>query len=278
MQVVRGRVALAVSISIAVHGLCVLGWLNLHEKRTPASPVVPTAVQSPDDREFVINIRAPRPVPVVSKSPVLRPNPEPPNLLPPSVILIPTPGALVPAGSSLNTPKPLPNSASGMPLHPKFRAGKSVVYVLDHSSSMGVDGLLRRACGSIKASLGQLNTECRFQIVAYSGGVDRFDSRLMLATVENRERAGRWLDTLFAEGSSDHRSGIREALSLHPDAIFLLTDADDLDEKEVRAIRVLLHDPVYFSAAVFGGTQSKRGTPLERLTREMGGAVKYVGH
>ena len=121
---------------------------------------------------------------------------------------------------------------------------------------MGVEGLLRTACNSIRASLGRLNAECRFQIVAYNGGIDRFDSHLMLATLENRERAGRWLDTLFAEGNSDHRAGVREALSFHPDAVFLLTDADDLDEKDVRAIRVLMRDPVYMTAAVFGGRKS----------------------
>jgi hypothetical protein len=142
---------------------------------------------------------------------------------------------------------------------------------------MTTDGMLRKASESIKASLGQLPADSRFEIVAYNGGVDRLDSRLLLATIDNRERAERWLETLVAEGSSDHRAGVREALLFHPDAIFLLTDADDLDEKEVRSIRVLLREPVCLTAAVFGGSRPKRETPLERLTREMSGEVKYVG-
>ena len=107
---------------------------------------------------------------------------------------------------------------------------------------MGPDDLLGKAIASLNASMAQLGSDGRFQIVAYNGGTCQLSRQLILADLENAQRAGRWLDELTAEGSSDHRAGMREALALHPDAIFLLTDADDLDEKETRAIRAIRED------------------------------------
>ena len=93
----------------------------------------------------------------------------------------------------------------------------------------------------------------------------------------NQSRAGTWLDNLLAEGGSDHRGGIREAISFGPDAIYLLTDADDLDERDARALRRLLRKPVRLSVAIFGSrTRPAAESPLERLAREYGGSVRYV--
>lgn len=277
MPTVRGRVVLAVTISLAIHGLFVAAWLNVHEKHAWGMSGESTEVAGPNDREFVMDIREPLPQ-LPKTAPTERKSvSNPPNPLPVEITQAKGPGATVQPAYSQETPEPRTSSPPGTPLHGKPKGPISIVYVLDRSSSMGVDGMLRRACDSIRTSLSQLTADCRFQIVAYNGGVDRFDSRLLLPTVENRERASRWLDALTAEGSSDHVRGFREALSLHSDAVFLLTDADDLDEKEVRAIRALVHEPVHLTAAVFGGARPKRETPLERMTREMRGSVRYVG-
>lgn len=163
-------------------------------------------------------------------------------------------------------------------MHGKLKAGKSIAYVLDRSSSMGADELLRKAAAAVKASLGQLTPDTRFQVVAYNGGATRLATEPLLATPENVRRAERWLDALTSEGRSDHAAGVREALTGRPDVVFLLTDADDLDEREVRAIRALLRDRVYFVAAVFGSSvRPATETPLERLAAETGGSVRYVG-
>jgi hypothetical protein len=273
------RLLIAVAISVALHSAAGLAWLTFGERSHSFPVAEDTAVDGPD-REFTINLRevvvtAPRTTP---KS--VDPPPAPPPMLPPetqhSTDIRPVAGA-TPQGPSPAPPRSLPNSVSGTPLHGKLRAGKSIVYVLDRSSSMGVDGMLRKACAAIKASLCQLPADCRFQIVAYNGGVSRLASELLPATDENRQRADRWLDELLAEGSSNHRVGIQEALWLRPNALFLLTDADDLDEREVKAISSLMREPVYLTAAVFGGGGQTRETPLERLTKETGGGVRYVG-
>jgi hypothetical protein len=142
---------------------------------------------------------------------------------------------------------------------------------------MGVDELLVRAVAALKASLDQLGSDVQFQIVAYNGGTAQFATEAVLATAGNIDRAAEWLNALSAEGRSDHRAGFREALGCRPDVLFLITDADDLDWAEVRAINAMLRTPVVLSAAVFGGRRSGSVTPLERLVSRTGGSVMYVG-
>jgi von Willebrand factor type A domain len=162
------------------------------------------------------------------------------------------------------------------PLHGRQKPGRSVVYVLDHSSSMNLDGLLPRAVAAVKASLDQLGPDIRFRIVAYNRVATALAPELVPATPENVGRAGAWLDQLRAEGGSNHVAGMREGLWLRPDAVFLLTDADDLDETEVRAIAKLIRTPVPLSVAIFGGHHRVAGTPLEQLVRQSGGTVRYI--
>jgi hypothetical protein len=142
---------------------------------------------------------------------------------------------------------------------------------------MGVGGLLKSAVASVRASLAQLGPEVRFQIVAYNGGTSRLSAEVVPADSANVRRAAEWLDGLTAEGRSDHVAGFRDALWFRPDAIFLLTDADDLDEKETRAIRAIMRRPVELNVAIFGGGRKETDTPLERLVRDFGGEVRHLG-
>ena len=128
-----------------------------------------------------------------------------------------------------------------------------------------------------RASLAELGPDARFQIVAYNGGTTVLATEPLAATPAAVEHAGRWLAQQAAEGRSDHRAGFREALAVRPDELFLLTDADDLEESDVRAIAAMLRTPVRISAAVFGGIRPASGTPLERLVNRTGGSVQYVG-
>jgi hypothetical protein len=272
------RLLVAVAISVALHSLGGLAWLTLGERSRPLAVAEGTDVEGPDDRQFTINLRE-----VTVATPRVTPTPPDPPPSPPPMFPQATrhssdirPVGATTQGPSPEPPRSLPESVSGTPLHGKLKAGKSIVYVLDRSSSMGTDGQLRKACAAIKASLCQLPADCRFQIVAYNGGVARLASELLPATDENRLRAERWLDGLIAEGSSNHRVGIQEALWLRPDGIFFLTDADDLDEREVKAISSLMREPVYLTATVFGGERRAQESPLERLTKETGGGMRYV--
>jgi hypothetical protein len=277
MTLARRRLIVAFAVSLLLHGTLTVAWLRTRPVSSAPSAGVPTEVDGPDDREFSMMLLEPRvietPVPVKSA-------PSTPPTLPPSIThpKVDTTGH---SGISQSVHSPaadvsLPKSQNSSPLHGKLKAGKSIVYVLDRSSSMGLDGRLARACDAVRASLDQLNVDCRFQIVAYNGGATSFSTQLVEATPANRERASRWLKDLVAEGRSEHRIGLREALWLHPNAVFLLTDADDVNDKEVKSIRALLREPVLLSVALFGDSRTRNTTPLRELAIEMGGDVHVL--
>ena len=142
---------------------------------------------------------------------------------------------------------------------------------------MGSGGLLSTAKQAVKASLAALDPDVRFGVIAYNGAAEAFGRELVPATPESVRRVGAWLDGRPAEGKSHHVAGFTEGVWLQPDVVFLLTDADDLDEREVKSIAGLLRRQVRLNVAIFGHRRSDRETPLGRLVRELGGTVQFVG-
>ena len=273
----RGRLVAAIVVSLYLHTLAGLGWLYAPPGGAAGGQAPDDTVDGPDDGVTTIVLRDRSPD---RPQPVALPQPEPvtavPDPLPRTVVEPPTPGvgAVAPVGGSPAAPSNLPKSLGSRPLHGK-KAGRTVVYVLDRSSSMGPDRLLRRAVDAIRASLEELGPDARFQIVAYNGGTSMPMPRPLAATAAARDRAGDWMASLTAEGRSDHKAALLEALSLRPDEVYLLTDADDLLETDVRFVPPGAR--VRISAAVFGGNRPATGTPLERLAERTGGKVEYVG-
>jgi von Willebrand factor type A domain len=278
----RGRIFAALLVSLSLHALVGLCWL--HSRSVPAArgADISTRVDGPED-EVAFTLKEPSPR--VAAAPSKPSNPENSHTEPvtvrpvdPPKTVTPGPGAIVQTAYSPPEDGSLQESGGGTPLHGRQKPGSSVVYVIDCSSSMGVDGLLRAATAAVRASLAQLGPDVQFAIVAYNGGTRHFGPSLAAATAENVEQAGQWLERLTAEGRSDHRAGFRDALAFRSDTICLLTDADDLDVKETRAIRSLIHQSVTINAAIFGGHRTQGETPLERLVQNSGGNVRYVGH
>jgi von Willebrand factor type A domain len=276
------KVIAAAAFSALLHAALGLCWWATHDRNAVAAgSTLGTAVDGPHDGETFFVLRDPparRPPPGPT---VLAPwTTERPATLPPSVTgpgpQPPDPGARTQSGISPAGHDSLPKSGGPTPLHGRQKPGRSVVYVLDHSSSMSLDGLLPRAVAAIKASLDQLGPDVRFRVVAYNRTATALAPNFVPATPENVGRAVAWLDQLRAEGGSNHVAGMREGLWLRPEAIFLLTDADDLDETEVRAIAKLIRTPVSLSMAIFGGRHRAADTPLERLVRQCGGTVQYI--
>jgi von Willebrand factor type A domain len=275
----RGRLVAAIVVSLSLHALVLVGWLHGRTTGPAAGSEFGVQVDGPDDDLPAFTLLEPRAEakPPTEKPPTTPSIAEPLRL--PAEVQHPTTTAINPASHSGPSPQPagsLPKFGGATPFHGKVKAGKTIVYILDRSASMGPDDLLGRAIASLNASLAQLGPDGRFQIVAYNGGTALFSREPVLATPANVVRAGEWLQELTAEGRSDHRAGFREALACRPNAVFLLTDADDLEESDVRGIRLMMRAPVYLQAVVFGTHQQVTGTPLERLTAELGGHVEYV--
>lgn len=277
----RGRLAAAIVISLSLHAMIGLAWF--HSRGEPSGPGadVDVHVDGPEDHDvaFVLRDRpaetAPQPLPPLTPPSVTVPPKTLPSELGPPVVV--GPGAVTPVSVSPAPPPDLPKFGGARPLHGRPKAGTTVVYVLDRSASMGPDGLLIRAANAVRASLAELTADTRIQIVAYNGGTITLAPRPLLATAEAKDRADRWLASLTAEGGSNHRTGFREAMAAKPDQLILLTDADDLEESDVRAIAALIRTPVRLTAAVFAGHRPAAVTPLERLVGRMNGSVQYIG-
>lgn len=122
--------------------------------------------------------------------------------------------------------------------------GRSFVYVIDTSSSM--DGpRLRQAKSQLKASLRLLQPNQQFAVILYNETTQRLKLRrqveqpLYFATEVNRQLAAQEIDSIISDAGTDHRPALLEALRLHPDVVYFLTDGDEpqLSVSDLRDIR-----------------------------------------
>ena len=275
----RGRFVAAIVVSLSLHAMVGLAWLHSQPNGSAGRDGLDVRVESPGDNETSFTLLETKSEfkPPVAKKPTVPPKTEP-SKLPGAILEGPATGLakVTLIGPSQDVPGSLPKIGGPASLHGKLKPGTTVVYVLDCSASMGPEDLLGRAIASLKASLAEVGTDARFQIVAYNGGTASFAREPVPATPGYVKLALVWLKELTAEGRSDHRAGFREALAYHPDVMFLLTDADDLEESDVRVIRAMMRNPVNLHAVVFGNQRPTVDSPLERLTRSAGGTVEYV--
>jgi hypothetical protein len=164
--------------------------------------------------------------------------------------------------------------------------GVKFVYVLDHSGSMGGDSdgkALAAAKAELLASLAKLEDVHQFQIVVYNERPRLFNptgqaSRLSFGTEQNKAEVRRFLTTVEAEGGTDHMAALAMAIRMHPDVIFLLTDADepklkarDLARLERLGLGIVIH------TVEFGtGPQKDAEDFLVKIARQSGGEHAYV--
>ena len=111
--------------------------------------------------------------------------------------------------------------------------GSRFVYVFDRSASMEDLGgkPLRAAKRQLLESLDSLGELHQFQIIFYNNDTkmfrgDRGAANLAFANELNKSRAQRFVTSIRGEGGTDHVSALKLALSLGPDVVFLLTDAE----------------------------------------------------
>ena len=125
-------------------------------------------------------------------------------------------------------------------LHGALPGGKSVVYILDRSTSMGLTReTFDAARAALLASVQALPADCRFQVIAYNGRVTRLfpGQDLLKPSGEWLERLGTALLELTPEGDSHHGVALRAALAIGADHLVFITDAG---EEELAALRPIL--------------------------------------
>ena len=149
----------------------------------------------------------------------------------------------VPVGATvepLRVPREKAPFGKGHPLHGALPSGQTVVYILDRSTSMGLDReTFDAARSAVVATVQALPEDARFQVIAYSGAAVRLlpgedlpkkSDALCEALVEA-------LDGLTPEGESRHEVALRAAMRLGADSLVFITDADD---EELAALRPIL--------------------------------------
>lgn len=161
--------------------------------------------------------------------------------------------------------------------------GTKFVYVFDRSISM--EGApLAAAKQQLIASLDSLESLHQFQIIFFNHEPQVWDltggqGRIAFATDRNKQLATKFVRSVTAQGGTSRQAALRIALSLRPDVVFFLSDADDpmpnveVDDMIQRARR----DDTAIQCIEFGdGPSSHRENFLVQLARGTGGGYIYV--
>jgi hypothetical protein len=163
--------------------------------------------------------------------------------------------------------------------------GYKFVYVFDRSGSMGGDG--RNALRAVKAELAEslknLDSVHQFQIIFYNEKPAVFNpsgtpGRLAFATDENKQRATRFVQSISAQGGTDHEQALRLAIGMRPDVIFFLTDADDpkLTAAQLEKIRNAAAGIVLNTIEFGPGPKPDEHSFLETLAHQNAGGYAYI--
>jgi hypothetical protein len=147
-----------------------------------------------------------------------------------------------------------------------------VVYVVDCSGSMLDDDRLIRAKAELRRSIDRLQFPQRFYVIFYNeeplpmlGGLPR------PADLTSKVQLNEWLRLIEPDGGTDPRGAMGLALSLRPDAIFLLSDGEFPDRSaETIAAKNPRKVPIH-CIDLSGGLG---GDQLARIARQSGG--QYV--
>jgi hypothetical protein len=247
--------------------------LSLDEGPPPAKAVRPAAPQRSQDDEPPGQFEAH----VLDSAPVL-PVPAP---APAAAVAIPEkPGA----GRGTGPARPDSGKGSGPIRTAAFfqvsAPGRSVVYVIDRSISMGINGALAAAKHELSASLLRLPADARFQVILYNRSAEplHLDGRndLLPVTDELRRQAIRLVEAVRAEGGTGHLAALKRALALRPDVIFFVTDADDLAPEHVRAVTLLNQGHTAIHAIQVGASRGSANGPLALLARSNRGSYRAV--
>ena len=161
--------------------------------------------------------------------------------------------------------------------------GSRFVYVFDRSGSM--EGApLEAAKQQLIGSLESLDKVHQFQIIFYNHKpyvmqlVPGQPPGMEFANDAGKKRAESFIGSILADGGTRHMEAMEMALSLKPDVIFFLTDADDpqLSATDLSRIR-RINGGTSINAIEFGSGPANSGQNfLKRLAEQNHGNYGYV--
>jgi hypothetical protein len=158
--------------------------------------------------------------------------------------------------------------------------GRKIVYLIDHSASMGPSGALEVAGQELLASLRRLPAGTYFQIIVYNRTADllmpRFPDWLQAHQESVQQVAAAWND-LPAEGGTDHVRALKLALARQADVVFFLTDAGDVRADSLREITRLNHGRTAIDVIQLNAGRGQHDDrPLQLLAKENRGTFQSV--
>lgn len=289
-----GRAAkwwLAAALSAGLHGLgvaalacfkvvrheehisspCEIAYVSIEPAResplqsTMQSPIVEISMQAPSEESSEPPAPASKP-----DIPGSRPDPASNS----GAAQLGNPQIAAPIAQGTPTPRGIPGTSFfGVP-----GKGKSIVYLIDSSSSMGPSGALETARRELLASLRGMAEGSRFQIIVFHGQSKALLGRdgWLMPDEATLRRVEASLGELQAEGGTDYDRAFKLALSFRPDVLFFLTDARDLparligDATRLNAGRSAIHVIELSTHAV-----QQQECDLQLLARLNGGDFRH---
>jgi len=201
---------------------------------------------------------------------------------------LPTGNPLLGGGGLLDGPgaKTVPTGGRGRTsVYGLSGEGFKFIYVFDRSGSMGGSGnkALNAAKRELLRSLDELGPSHQFQIIFYNEDptVMRIGpaTNLMFADDANKRAALRFVESISADGATQHEPALVAALQFAPDVVFFLTDADqpELSSAQLDRIQRLNDGRAVINTIEFGlGPKVRRRNFLDVVAEENGGRSAYV--
>lgn len=160
--------------------------------------------------------------------------------------------------------------------------GRSFLFLLDRSTSMGSKGLgvVQVARKELTAAVEKLDPHHQFQVLGYNNTTTPMKAaRLLRASKENKLEVPQFIGHLTAFGPTDHITGIMTAISYRPDVLVLLTDggSPELNEQQLKKVRSASRGKTQIHCVQFGiGTQPVAENFMGELAAQNGGTFRYI--
>ena len=157
--------------------------------------------------------------------------------------------------------------------------GKKFVYVIDNSNSMK-NGKFERACAELAASISKLTARQSYYVLFFSDHEYPLhypdDVPVMLPAITmNTTLTQKWIkQQTLHRGTRAHRA-FEKALSLKPDAIYVLTDGRFTDDTD-RFLASLKNNVIPIHAIGFGRGEATGGEGLKTIASMHGGTYTFV--
>ena len=161
-------------------------------------------------------------------------------------------------------------------------SGRSFVFVIDRSQSMGAQGLgvIQAARSELTAAINQLEPHHKFQIVGYHERTVTVSKRQMLpATAENKKLVPEFIRNLAAFGGTNHENGLIAALVFKPDVIVLMTDGGypELNDWKIKELQRMSKRGAPIHCIQFGvGSLQKQINFMTKLSTQTSGSFRYI--